>query len=94
MIDQVPDPGGSPVAVIGDDAVRGQEPGRPVYEHQGRPHVEFMTQVAVIVPRGDDDQAVRPPQEDGASEFPLLARVLVEAPGEYSEAASPRHALG
>ena len=79
--------------VVGEHHV-GVDPARgAVHEDGGDARLDLRGQIAVVVARGDHDQAVHPAGAEGQHEFLLAPRVLGARPGEQQRAVRPRHVL-
>jgi hypothetical protein len=91
--DQVADPRGRALVVVGHHAVGGQQGGRPVHEDQRRSELLVVAQVTVVAPGRDDDQAVHPPREQGGGQIPLALGILVETARQDADTARPGRVL-
>ena len=78
-----------PTPVVADDGVHVEELGRAVDEHDRHAGLLLSEQVAVIVARRHDDEAVDAPAGERGYEEPLADRVLVDAAREHLDPACP-----
>ena len=81
------------LGIVGEYGVRVEEGGRAVDEDEGEARVALAREVAVILPGGDDDQAVDAPRAERERELALEVRALVRARREREDAPGARDVL-
>src|SRR5260370_1869215 len=82
LLDQMADAASHPGRIVSEDCVRVEKRRRAVDEHDRGACPALCEQVAVVVTRRLDDQAIHSPGGKRGNQLPLAILVFVRAPGE------------